>query len=332
VIAAAERAFRVARRVSRRATLRPFRPHGLILLYHRVAAPPWDPWHNCVAPQRFEQQLAYLTRVAEVVPLRQLQERLRTRGAGRPVVAITFDDGYADNLHAALPLLEKYSMPATVFIASAWIDAGRQFWWDRLSAQILGLDRVPRSLNLSLGSRNFDWKLETADTDGHAARNQVHEALWSALLMATDEEREQVFEQLAALAGRAAVADADTRPMTAAELRRLAASPLIEIGAHTMTHCSLPDLPPTVQLAEIAGSREQCRDLLGEYPSSFAYPFGGFDDGTPGLVGAAGFDRACSSQNDLMWEGGDSQLLPRIQVRDYAARTFALRFAWEWLP
>lgn len=71
----------------------------------------------------------------------------------------------------------------------------------------------------------------------------------------------------------------------------MASSPLVEIGAHTMSHCSLPDLPPYAQLEEILGSLRQCRELTGEFPSGFAYPFGRFDAGTPELVRSAGFDR-----------------------------------------
>jgi peptidoglycan/xylan/chitin deacetylase (PgdA/CDA1 family) len=120
--------------------------------------------------------------------------------------------------------------------------------------------------------------------------------------------------------------------MTRDELRRLASSPLIEIGAHTMSHCSLPNQPHEIQLQEITGSRRQCRELTGKAPSSFAYPHGGVDRHTPELVRSAGFERACSVQKDLVWDGGDTMLMPRIPMHHYSSREFSARLRMPWLP
>lgn len=119
--------------------------------------------------------------------------------------------------------------------------------------------------------------------------------------------------------------------MTKEELNRLATSPLIEIGAHTMSHCSLPHLSPHAQFEEILGSRQQCRQLTGEFPSSFAYPFGAHGAGTPELVGSAGFERAYSVKNELVWEGTNKMLVPRIHVRNYSSREFSARLRTGWL-
>ena len=70
-----------------------------ILMYHRVAEDPMDPYSLCVAPDRFEAQLRMICQSADVVTLDQLGEK-----GSRPRVVLTFDDGYADNLSAALPI------------------------------------------------------------------------------------------------------------------------------------------------------------------------------------------------------------------------------------
>src|SRR3954469_6240010 len=147
--------------------MRTWRAHGLVLLYHRVAAEAWDPWNICVDPERFDQQLAALSRVADVVPLSELASRLSAGRRGRPVVALTFDDGYADNLHVALPLLERYGAPATVFIATAWTDRGEPFWWDRLSAILLSIERLPFEVRLLVGGGEFIWQRQ-AESGDHA--------------------------------------------------------------------------------------------------------------------------------------------------------------------
>jgi len=323
---------RTVKTVARRAIKRPWRAHGLVLMYHRVATSSWDPWGNCVDPERFEQHLAVLSRVADFVPMSEFASRLHSGRRKRPVVALTFDDGYADNLYAALPLLERYSAPATVFVATAWTDRGEPFWWDRLLGIVRSMEPLPSEVRLPIAGEEFVWRLPTDSVGFARDRDRLHVALWSRLASVTDRDRSTAMNLLETLAIPANSHDADGMPMTRDELRRLASSPLIEIGAHTMSHCRLPDLPPEVQFEEIAGSRQQCREIVGEFPSSFAYPFGDVDTVTPELVRSAGFERACSSEEELVWEGSDAMLMPRVPVLNYTSREFVMRLRMKWLP
>ena len=109
------------------------RPHATILLYHRVARERHDPWGQCVAPERFAAQMALLAEQAEVVPLARLPGAIGRRRPSRPLVAITFDDGYLDNLVTARPILERHGLPATVFLVSGWLGRDRLFWRDELA-------------------------------------------------------------------------------------------------------------------------------------------------------------------------------------------------------
>jgi peptidoglycan/xylan/chitin deacetylase (PgdA/CDA1 family) len=293
---------KTAKAVARRAIKRPWRAHGLVLVYHRVATAKWDPWSLCVEPERFEQHLATLSGVADLVPLSELASRLRRGRRARPVVAITFDDAYADNLHAALPLLERRSVPATVFVPTGLIDRTEPFWWDRLSAILLSVEQLPLEVTLPIADEDFTWRRRTSDGDQAGDRDRLHLALWSRLVLATDSQRRAALDQLESLA------------------------------AHTMTHCRLPDLPPSAQLEEIVGSRQQCREVIGEFPSSFAYPFGAHDGVTPELVRSAGFEHAYSTANDLVWDDSDAMLMPRVPVINYTVRELSARLRMKWLP
>jgi peptidoglycan/xylan/chitin deacetylase (PgdA/CDA1 family) len=327
----AQRALRFAKRVPRRAIMRSWRAHGMVLMYHRVTVSSWDPWSVCVDPDRFEQHLATLVRFADVVPLSELTSELRRGRRERPVAALTFDDGYADTLHVALPLLERYSVPATVFIVTAAID-GEPFWWDRLLAILQSIERLPVEIRLPIAGDEFVWQRRPTD-GGHARdRDRLCSAMWSRLVATTDDDRRIALDQLEALVNPGSGGVTTARPMTKTELRSLAASPLIEIGGHTMNHRRLPDLSAEAQLTEIVGSRQQCQDLTSKFPFHFAYPFGAFDELTPELVRAAGFERAFSSEKDLVWDGSDIMLLPRIPVMNYTAREFSARLRMEWLP
>ena len=85
-----------------------------------------------VTPLQFQEQLEVLAARYHVVSLHELAHGIRGRRRGALPVAITFDDGYADNLHAALPRLEARGLPATFFITTGYVDSGRAFWWDEL--------------------------------------------------------------------------------------------------------------------------------------------------------------------------------------------------------
>lgn len=92
-----------------------------ILMYHRVAKlEHFD--QLAVTPARFEQQMQRLTQVAQVLSLSEGLSRLAAGTGNQPTVAVTFDDGYLDNLHHALPILERYQVPATIFVTTDFCD------------------------------------------------------------------------------------------------------------------------------------------------------------------------------------------------------------------
>lgn len=92
-----------------------------ILMYHRVAQlGHFD--QLTVTPARFEQQMQQLTQAAEVINLSEGLNRLTARSGHQPTVAVTFDDGYLDNLQHALPILERYRVPATIFVTTDFCD------------------------------------------------------------------------------------------------------------------------------------------------------------------------------------------------------------------
>jgi peptidoglycan/xylan/chitin deacetylase (PgdA/CDA1 family) len=151
---AAELAARWGARWRRRAD----RPHGLVLMYHRVADAAIDPWGLCVSPANFREQMRVLAEMAEPVPLDRLTETLRSGRSAKPVVAVTFDDGYLDNLTAAKPVLDEFDIPATVFIATGLTGTTRPLWWDRLANAVLGTGRMPAKFELRAAGFEFSWQ------------------------------------------------------------------------------------------------------------------------------------------------------------------------------
>lgn len=279
-----------------------------ILLYHRVAAIEHDPWDLAVPPALFAEQMDALARSRRVVPLERMAEAVERRRAPANWVAITFDDGYADLLHEALPAMQRSGCPATLFATTGVLDGGG-FWWDRLSEAIFRPQRLPRSLDLGKGERRFVWEEPPAGPDRH----QLHLDLWRRLRALAPEMREQELSRIEGWAGIAPARERD-RALTRAELRRLAESGLFSIGAHSISHPSLPQLSRAEKAAEIAGSRRDCEEILGHQVSSFAYPFGDMDEQSREEVRRAGFRFACSTVPEPVRPTSSRFALPRISV------------------
>lgn len=111
-----------------------FRRRALILIYHSVSEWPSDPHLLCVTPQHFAEHLQALRKNYHPVSLRELVHAIREDRIPNRAIAVTFDDGYADNLYATKPLLEHYNIPATVFVTAGYIGYQGKFRWDELKA------------------------------------------------------------------------------------------------------------------------------------------------------------------------------------------------------
>lgn len=313
----------------------------LVLLYHRIQDYVLDPWYLSVSPDRFDEQMRVLAEHATVVRLPQAMQEATRERPDRPLVAITFDDGYADNLYQALPRLEKHGLPATVFVCTGPVARRAEFWWDTLERLLLWPTSLPASLEIPIADHTFRWELgDAADYPVstarlHAgwraweppptARHALYATIWQRLHDLDADERARVLAALRAWSGRAADSQPRYRALGPVELRKLAASPLVEIGAHTVTHPSLARLPLLQQQAEIAGSRAWLEGLLGQPVASFSYPFGMGKDYSPetiGLVRDAGFARGCSNFPGSVGSGSDPFQLPRLTVGNLTADAF----------
>jgi peptidoglycan/xylan/chitin deacetylase (PgdA/CDA1 family) len=265
---------------------------ALVLLYHRVAEPERDPQLLAVSPAHFEEHLHVLASRGGAVPLRELRGR-------RSGVAITFDDGYADNLPAA-ERLAAAGLPATVFVAAGLL--GETPWWDELAERT---------------QVESGWDVLAAD--GGAAAERYRE-LFARLRPLPHDER------AAALRGLGGEAAPEARIVTEAELRALAGIDGVEVGAHTCTHPVLATLAPAAREAEVAGSKRRLEQLLGAPVTSFAYPYGSredYDAETVAAVRAAGFARACANEPARLRARCDPYRIPRFLVRDWDGDAFA---------
>jgi peptidoglycan/xylan/chitin deacetylase (PgdA/CDA1 family) len=316
--------------------IRPSNP--LILMYHRVSDTGPDPWGLGVSPRHFTEHLQVLQRHARPVALRQLSQR--TRKYGPRTVVVTFDDGYADNVLAALPLLRGHDIPATVFVATALLGKTRAHWWDELADLLLRPGRLPDTLELTVRGQDFRWSIGASLKYAESAyashrrwgagmqeppteRQAVYLSLWELMLALPDDEQQRILDNLADWSGIPQPRVATHRMLSEGELMSLGNDNLIEIGAHSVTHSVLPSLPFDAQHREVSESKRALEALIGKPVSSFSYPYGRTSEPTLSVVRDAGFGRACSTRSASVAPNGDPFDLPRIAVRDCNGEQFA---------
>ena len=292
-------------------------------MYHRVARLAHDPWQLAVWPERFAEQIEALTHLRRVVPLRWLAAQLAQGHVAKNVAAVTFDDGYADILVHAKPVLERQGCPATIFLATGAIGKSSAFWWDDLSRIIFEPPLLPRDLEVEIGGRVYRWRTDrqrTGPADGGAeagpalSRQRLHDEIWQLLRQLEPQVRSEVLVQLRSWAGVEMEAESAHRALNAEEVRRLVEPGLIDIGAHTVTHPVLFLLDEENQRFEIEHSRTVCEQLIGEPIHAFAYPFGEFDNATVSLVREFGFACACTIVPERISMRSDPMLLPRLAI------------------
>jgi peptidoglycan/xylan/chitin deacetylase (PgdA/CDA1 family) len=299
-------------------------PGGVILLYHRVTTLEADTHLLAVTPERFRAHMELLRERYVPMPLGRLVHLSRRGQAPRGAVAVTFDDGYADNLLEAEPILRATGVPATVFVATGHVESGRELWWDELEDLILLGHERPGELRVAHAGEERRWPATAPDE-----RRTAHDELHPWLRFAPIARREDVLGQVRAWAGRQAeprVRDA-YRLVTRDELRTLAASPVVDVAPHTQRHPALAHQDAAVQADEIRGSDADLRGWAGVRAPVFSYPFGGpgadYDDVTLRAVRAAGFGYAVANFPARVTPLSGRYEVPRLLVRDWDADEFA---------
>jgi peptidoglycan/xylan/chitin deacetylase (PgdA/CDA1 family) len=297
------------KRILRRITAK---PHAVILTYHSVLEEPapFMIWHYLDRHQ-LEDQFARLARAGNCISMKQLLEDLRSNRLSSNSVVITFDDGFANNLKTVLPLLEKYRLPATFFISSGFMGANK-LMWPEIIACVLAASPLKAikfaDMELAIGSpeeKTASYKKLTRRVKQVPAQHLQAEL--DELAAAADVTPAMLQSQSLAK---------QSRMMSWDELRQMAASPWVEIGAHTVNHYRLSELSDEQVYNEIVESKHELEAQVGPV-NYFAYPYGGKEDFLERhkhLAAKAGFTAAFSSEATCAVVGSDMYAIPRLGV------------------
>ncbi|MEI7474106.1 MAG: glycosyltransferase [bacterium] len=296
-------------------------PKALVLIYHRVGDLENDPQNLSISAEKFEAQMKYLKENYKVISLKELTKDLKKKKIKHNSVVITFDDGYADNLYNAKPILEKYNIPATVFITGEMINSNKEYWWDELE-KIFVSDKTSifKPLSVEINNKIYHWNINNK-LDAISVYNQLH----PLIKYTSNEERKNILNFLLNWADTQIEGRASHRAMTDNEIIDLSLGGLIEIGAHTVSHCVLTQETEERQLFEIIESKKILEKILNKNIESFSYPFGTSEDAndkTANLVKNCGFENGIANEQDFVTNIDNPYLIPRRLIRNWDLNEF----------
>jgi peptidoglycan/xylan/chitin deacetylase (PgdA/CDA1 family) len=256
-----------------------------------------------------------------VLSLPEAVRRMRSGSLPARAACVTFDDGYANNLEVALPILDAKGLTATIFIAVEAIRRG--IMWNDLIIEAVRV--ASGTLDLSVLNR------DALDLSAAPERSSIIDALLNELKYLSLERRWEVALEFYR---RNARADAPRLMLQQSQLAEVAARGH-DVGAHTISHPILKGLSAEHARAEIGDSRQWLSEVVGTAPRSFAYPNGrpgrDFDASHVAMVRDAGFDLAVTTSWGCGTQRSDVYQLPRIAPSELSSGWVAARLARNYL-
>lgn len=232
-----------------------------ILMYHRIID---QAFVAGLPPEQFDQQMAYLSKHYRVIPVEQLISELKGDNVKPYTVSLTFDDGHLDFYTTTWPILKKYNLPATLYLATGFVSNECWLWPDYLRYTLLHSKketiRMPEYGNLSLSP---DTVLKTWSKLGDAG------------LKMNKENRKQFLDELEKAADVVVPPSPEPpfAPVNWDQVREMQSEGL-DVGSHTVSHPILSKLTQEEVSGELGESYQRISEELGNPPKGICYPNG----------------------------------------------------------
>jgi peptidoglycan/xylan/chitin deacetylase (PgdA/CDA1 family) len=266
-------------------------PKFAILCYHRIGSG-GVPLYSGLPPAIFEAQIRFLRKHYRIVSIDELYAGLRNPASFEQSVTITFDDGYRDLYTQAFPILQKYKIPATIYLTVDAIESGYAAWYDRI---FVALQSFP--------GNQLDVMLERPrafQLDSFAARINAGVEIIGYLRTVSNERRLQwcaSFEEAVPVSS-----DELANCMLTWEQVKTMHQGGISFGSHTMTHPVFSRVPLPEMERELRNSKELIESKIGSPVRDFAYPFGrpaDCDAGGGSLLAQCGYQTAVTTNEGV---------------------------------
>ena len=290
----------------------------VVLTFHRVVdlEDPLEVSATCpwISLRTFEALLDRITREFEVVPLPAI---LKSPGRGRTRLALTFDDGWADNLQLAAPALAARGLPWAVFPATAYAGTDRRHWQDRLWEGALALFRSGEGMPAVWRGV---WPAEPARSRMELAGRC--QAVVAQLKRWEPERRDELLAALPEPPG------GPPRYLGPQELRALDREGVL-VGSHTHQHVLLARAGEARVRAELSESAEHLAEWLGHRPAAVAYPDGSVTPRVAALAREAGYRIGLTTREGRVDRDANPLLLPRVDMTEERLLGADARFTYD---
>lgn len=297
----------------------------LVLFYHRVNLKKKDYHQLCVSSKNFREQIRYLKKHYLLARFEEDWNQLDS-----DAVVITFDDGYLDNLQFALPILEEFQVPATIFVSTGTMNQQKELWWDELEYLLLNEDHIPIYFQLEDGEFGYRWDTSTREYRENCYKS-IHHLMKNFV---GPGKREEWMKQLWYWRGLEPEARKENLTVSKEQCMTLAQSKMISIGAHTVNHPSLAVLSRSEQKKEIESSIITLSNILEKQIILFSYPFGSYganyNEDSIEICQDCGIMKAASTDS-LLWNSSMSPYkIPRKVVRNWGLEEFQKKIQEYW--
>ncbi len=315
-------------------------------MYHRVADLDYDSLQLSVSSAHFEEHMQVINKLGRPVKIKDMVKNLKRCSFDRKEIVVSFDDGYSDNSTNAKSILERNGIPATFYIMTSAIGSKEEFFTNALEKSVLAPNKVPEVFEVYVSGKSFHWQINDQgackkldysqiqerlpSNNARLTRSQLYFALAEITSILSAQEKKSLLQQVSSWSGQSLTPRPSYLPMTSDELISLADSELFEIGAHTISHSMLSDLPLEEQKKEIFQSKHDLEALINRPITSFSYPFGNYSEDTVRLVKEAKFENACTVAHQPVMRNTNPYLLPRFSVLDCDGEQFEHKL-YEWL-
>lgn len=315
--------------------IRPFyQGIGHILMFHRICD---DAGRIRVPgaanieypPSKFASLLDQLQNAGfQFISLDELSGILLTQRKVPEFIVITFDDGYADNFTAAYPILKERNIPFSIYVTTSFPDEKAVIWWYILE------DMINQNQVIEFGFKGKEYRFDTSNLQG---KQQFGSTVRMLMKSSSLQDLMALVQKVIIDQGIDPLQKVRELSLSWDQLNILSKEPLVTIGAHTMNHLLLKELPVEIAEEEIYSGRSRLEEKLGVKVHHFAYPFGGKAAAGPRefqLVREAGFKTATTTRQANIFPEHKAHLecLPRLDMGSYPYYS-SLKTALDgWVP
>lgn len=294
-----------------------------ILGYHRISyESAYNPFELNVSLKNFNEQMEVLRKYTNPISMKVLINKMKENKIPKNAVVITFDDGYSDNYYRGKSILEKFSIPATVFVTTG--DLAKEFWWDELERLTLLAKIIPEELNFQYEHGHIFWRLDRRRMENPRINLFFH--FYNALHPLSISVIEKILAEFRNMVDPQIIPERKYRRMNENELKDFAQHDLIEIGSHTINHPNLKTISQEEQIFELKRSKEFLEQIINKPVKGFSFPHGISNKDSYRLLKFTGYEYACLGSENFLNHKTDLFHLPRTWVRDYDGDTF-----YKWL-